>query len=215
MKNKLSIAILPKDDYSKKIIKDECEIRILGLWKDTEPVRHHSGYYLFTNLPEGSYSATIKSRRYLDYEDIYYVKGSVAEGEEETYHLPKAEALLNPVEPPTEPAPTEPAPTEPASTEPTIISGKVIDSGTNSPIPGAKVLVETRDDETISDENGEYEIILDTNTIDPTINLTIDEIRLRISKDGYGYKRPAKKIGDIALEGVNVWPDTLLTLKTT
>ena len=91
MKNKLSKAVLPINFLTGAIIKAQCEIQIMGLWNSNNPIKHHTGYYLFLNQPIGNYTILLKSKGFIDQQE------SITVEEFPTYSLPITDVLLTQV----------------------------------------------------------------------------------------------------------------------
>jgi hypothetical protein len=62
---KLSLAVLPIDDYTDKQPIGEIEFTL----NEKEAIKNPSGYYLFLDLPPGNYKLKAQSQYYLDWEE--------------------------------------------------------------------------------------------------------------------------------------------------
>ncbi len=63
-KSKVSLAVKPEDvSRSDNNIEGECELKIIG--RVEKPLKHHSGYYLFMDLPyKKKYKVEIRGEEY-------------------------------------------------------------------------------------------------------------------------------------------------------
>ena len=132
---KLSFAVKLMDDFTKNETIGSIRVKIKEM--DKKAIKNPSGYYLFTDLKDGTYTVRVDS-------DLYF-------SEEKTVDISSFPDQKNPI--------SEiiliPRPVYPFSQNATLIRGVVRDAA-KAPVKGAQLRVIGRDMETISDENGSF-----------------------------------------------------------
>jgi len=161
-KASLSVAVLPKDDFSPGgEIKGEFRIRLKG--NGRHPLKHRTGCFLFLDLPEGEYTITTESKFYIE-TDIAVDTGKLDHG------MPVVEMTL------------KPNPDYPFPTGATLIKGTVTDTE-GVPLAGAVLKVRKRDESTVTDKNGAF-VLYFKDIEDGKL-----KVRLYITKEGFRKKR--------------------------
>ncbi len=161
-KTRLSMAILPRDDFSpEEGIKGDYEIRLKG--NGRHPLKHRTGYFLFLDLPEGKHTIITESR-------FYITTGIEIDTNELNPKMPVTEMTLKPNS------------DYPFPPEATLIKGTITDPEGN-PVSNARVRVKKRDESTTTDKNGSFVLYFKGIQGDKL------KVKLFIEKEGFKKKR--------------------------
>ena len=67
LSTKLTFAVQPIDAFApQKKVSGKCDVSIVGVNK--QPIENKSGFYCFTDLPEGEYDVKVKNKYYVEKE---------------------------------------------------------------------------------------------------------------------------------------------------
>ena len=137
---KLSMAVYPIDDYSNGGIIGDVEISLKN--QNVKPVRNPSGYYLFFDLSDGSYTVQVTNTIYYFDEENVNVNVQLAD-------LDAQNPVVN--------ITLKPKPPYPFPSSATLIRGFLQDSQ-HKGVSGAVIKVRGSDIQTRTAENGEFVI---------------------------------------------------------
>jgi hypothetical protein len=145
---KLSLAILPFDEFTGEITARKLAVSIKGI--KNKAILNNSGYYLFFDIEndinaadENGLMIVVDSEDFFPFEKPINLK-EMMENDINFQRNPVVEVRL---------IPNAVYPFPPGTT---LVRGAVIDSGRRKPIPDAEAHIEDRDLASTTDENGEF-----------------------------------------------------------